>query len=145
MLKAVCGHVIAADSLMKIAWLSDFVCGGSVVVGGLYLLYSIYADLAVQTRMALFSFLPVLLVLPFPRVSNAICGNVLRAAGDTKSSMNISLGANWLFMVPATALCVLVFNLSVTWVFALFLLEEFVKFPFFHSRIWKKEWYVRKG
>ena len=40
MLKTVCGHVIAADSLTKIAWLSEFVCGGLVVVGGLYLLYS---------------------------------------------------------------------------------------------------------
>ena len=40
MLNTVCGHVIAADSLMKIAWLSDFLCGGLVVVGGLYLLYS---------------------------------------------------------------------------------------------------------
>ena len=37
MLKTVCGHVIAADSL-KIAWLNDFVCGGLVVLGGLYLL-----------------------------------------------------------------------------------------------------------
>ena len=41
MLKAVCEHVIAADSLMKIAWLSDFACGGPVEVGGLYLLYSV--------------------------------------------------------------------------------------------------------
>ena len=47
-------------------------------------------------------------------------------------------------MVPATALCVLLLDLSVTWVFALFLLEELVKFPFFHSRIWKKEWHVLK-
>ena len=31
----------AADSLMKIAWLSEFVCGGLMVVGGLYLLYSV--------------------------------------------------------------------------------------------------------
>jgi len=55
----------------------------------------IYSELAEETRYALFSFLPILLLLPFPRVSNAICGNVLRAAGDTKSSMNIHLSATW--------------------------------------------------
>ena len=135
------------DEFLSRAWRGAFTAALVVaVVYALIILATnwIYADLAEPTRMALFSFLPVLLVLPFPRVSNAICGNVLRAAGDTKSSMNISMGANWLFMVPATALCVLLLDLSVAWVFALFLLEELVKFPFFHSRIWKKEWHVLK-
>ncbi|MFK7862357.1 MAG: hypothetical protein AB8B64_26350 [Granulosicoccus sp.] len=40
MLQTVCGQVIAADSLMKIAWLSEFLSGGLMVVGGLYPLYS---------------------------------------------------------------------------------------------------------
>ena len=101
----------------------------------------VYSDLAEETRVALLSFLPILLIVPFPRVSNAICGNVLRASGDSKSSLNIHLGANWLFMVPMTAICVLVLDLSVAWIFALFLAEEMVKFPFFHRRIWSKEWH----
>ena len=59
--------------------------------------------------------------------------------------MNIHLIANWLFMVPATAVAILVFDLSVTWVFALFLAEELVKFPLFHRRIWKKKWHTLKA
>lgn len=134
----------ALDAFLSRAWRGAFVA--AVIVSTCYalIIFStgwIYADLADQTRAALFSFLPVLLLVPFPRVSNAICGNVLRAAGDSKSSMNISLFANWAFMVPMTAFCVLVLELSVTWVFALFLLEELVKFPFFHRRIWSKEWH----
>jgi len=58
--------------------------------------------------------------------------------------MNIHLGTNWLFMVPLTAIFVLVLDLSVTWVFAITLMEEFVKFPFFHRRIWTKEWHNLK-
>jgi len=69
---------------------------------------------------------------------------VLRASGDTRSSMNIHLASNWLFMVPLTAIFVLVLELSVTWVFAVTLLEELVKFPFFHRRTWSKEWHNLK-
>ncbi len=137
----------ALDEFLSRAWRSAFVA--AVIVATAYALIIlatrwIYSELAEETRYALFSFLPILLLLPFPRVSNAICGNVLRAAGDTKSSMNIHLSANWLFMVPMTAVFVLVLELSVAWVFALFLLEELVKFPFFHRRIWRKEWHVLK-
>lgn len=137
----------ALDEFLSRAWRGAFIA--AVVVAMVYalIIFStrwVYIELAEQTRMALLSFLPVLLILPFPRVSNAICGNVLRAAGDTRSSMNIHLCANWLFMVPVTALCVLVFDWSVTWVFALFLLEELVKFPFFHRRIWSKQWHTLK-
>jgi len=44
-----------------------------------------------------------------------------------------------------TAVFVLVLELSVAWVFALFLLEELVKFPFFHRRIWRKEWHTLRS
>jgi len=136
------------DEFLSRAWRGAFVAAFIVAIIYALIIFAtrwLYADLAQETQEALLSFLPILLLVPFPRVSNAICGNVLRAAGDTKSSMNIHLGTNWLFMVPVTAVCVLVFDLSVTWVFALFLLEELVKFPFFHRRIWSKEWHQRKA
>ena len=136
------------DEFLSRAWRWAFFAAALVALIYAMIIFAtrwVYADLAQETRMALLSFLPVLLIIPFPRVSNSICGNVLRAAGDTKSSLNIHLVANWLFMVPVTAVCVLVLNLSVSWVFALFLLEELVKFPFFHRRIWKKEWHMRKA
>ena len=137
----------ALDKFLSRAWRGAFVAAGVVTLAYVLTILAsrwIYADLAEETRMALLSFLPVLLLVAFPRTSNAICGNVLRASGDTKSSMNIHLAANWLFMVPMTAFFVLVLDLSVTWVFALFLLEELVKFPFFHRRIWSKEWHNLK-
>ena len=132
------------DEFLSRAWRSAFIAAMVVAVIYALIVFStawIYSDLSNETRTALFSFLPILLVLPFPRVSNAICGNVLRASGDSKSSMNIHLIANWMFMVPITALCVLVFQLPVAWVFALFLIEELVKFPMFHRRIWSKQWH----
>ena len=45
MRQTVFGQVNAADPLMKITWLSDFVCVGLMVVGSLYLLYSVFAGL----------------------------------------------------------------------------------------------------
>ena len=38
--QTVFGQIIKADSLMKIARLSYLVCGGLVVIGGYYVLYS---------------------------------------------------------------------------------------------------------
>lgn len=135
------------DEFLSRAWRGAFIAAALVaIIYALIILVTgwVYADLNEETRFALLSFLPVLLLIPFPRVSNSICGNVLRASGDTKSSMNIHLSANWLFMVPATAICILLLNFSATWVFTLFLIEELVKFPLFHRRIWSKQWQVRK-
>ena len=137
----------ALDEFLSRAWRGAFIAAVIVAITYAIIIYAtrfIYSDLAEQTRTALLSFLPVLLLVPFPRVSNAICGNVLRASGDTRSSMNIHLASNWLFMVPLTAIFVLVLELSVTWVFAVTLLEELVKFPFFHRRTWSKEWHNLK-
>ncbi len=136
---------LSLDEFLSRAWRAAFVAAALVAVVYALIIGSmnwVYSDLDEQTRLALLSFLPILLIIPFPRVSNAICGNVLRAAGDTKTSLNIHLMANWLVMVPLTALCVLVFNLHVGWVFALFLLEELFKFPLFHRRIWTKQWHT---
>jgi len=135
------------DEFLSRAWRSAFKAAVIVAIAYALIIFTtrfIYADLADETRMALLGFLPVLLLIPFPRVSNAICGNVLRASGDTKSSMNIHLAANWLILIPLTAVFVLLLDLSVTWVFAIFLIEELAKFPFFHRRIWSKEWHNMK-
>ncbi len=133
------------DVFLSRSWRVSFVA--SAVVSLTYLgvcLASgwIYADLQEETRAALWSFLPILLLLPFPKGSNAICGNTLRAGGDTVYVMNIFLSSQWLFRIPLTALFILYWDLSVTWVFALFLGEELVKFPMFHSRLFQKKWQV---
>ncbi len=125
------------------AWRAGFVAAGAVSLLYLAVCLSsgwLYGDLHPETRATLLSFLPVLLVLPFPKGSNAICGNTLRAGGETVYVMHVFVWSQWLFRVPLTALMVMVFDLSVTWVFSLFLLEELVKFPAFHRRLFRGDW-----
>lgn len=131
------------DRFVGMAWRGAFV---TAVIGAVFFAIIslaanvIYDDLTSETHAVLYSFLPVLLILPFFKASNAICGNVLRASGDTVHVMKIFLTSQWGFRVPATALAVLVFNLSPVWVLALLLAEELVKFPMFHRRLWLGDW-----
>jgi putative MATE family efflux protein len=110
-------------------------------VGIIFATQWIYSELDDQTRAALFSFLPILIVVPFPRALNSICGNVLRAAGDTHYSMRIHIGVQWLVLVPVTALFVLVLDLPAVWVFSVFLLDEMAKFFPFHRRVATGIWH----
>ncbi|NDR59283.1 MATE family efflux transporter [Aliiruegeria sabulilitoris] len=100
----------------------------------------IYTALEAETIAALQAFLPILLLLPFPKGSNAMCGHTLRAGGDTLYVMNIFISAQWLFRVPLTALFILVLELPVFWIVCLFLAEELFKFPLFHKRLLKGDW-----
>ncbi|MEM7488907.1 MAG: hypothetical protein AAF390_07250, partial [Pseudomonadota bacterium] len=68
------------------------------------------------------------------------CGNTLRASGDTIYVMNLFLASQWAFKVPATALAVLVLDLPAFWVFAVLVLDECLKFPAFHLRLWNGQW-----
>jgi Na+-driven multidrug efflux pump len=131
---------------LRRAWRGAFVA--ALIVAGCFLALClsvdrIYANLGGETRAALVSFLPVLLLLPLLRGSNIMCGHTLRAGGDTLYSMNVHVLTQWLFRVPMVALFVLWLDLSATWVFSLVLFEEILKFPFFHQRVLKGEW--RKG
>lgn len=125
------------------AWRMAF--GAAVIVAFTYLVLClasgrIYSNLEAETQAALLSFLPVLLIIPFPKGSNAMCGHTLRAGGDTLYVMKIFMSSQWLFRVPLTALFILVLDMSVTWVFALYLAEELFKFPLFHRRLLKGDW-----
>lgn len=125
------------------AWRGAFVAAGLVSLIFLTMCLSldwIYPNLEPETRAILFGFLPILLVIQFPRVTNAICGNTLRAAGDTVYVMHIFVWSQWAFRVPATALFILYFDLSAFWILSLFLWEEVIKFPAFHRRLWRGDW-----
>ena len=131
------------DRFLSSAWHGAFVA--AAIVAAIFLLMClsldwIYPDLQPETRMILFGFLPILLVIQFPRATNAICGNTLRAAGDTVYVMHIFVWSQWAFRVPATALFVLFLDLHPFWVLSLFLWEEVLKFPAFHRRIWRGDW-----
>lgn len=131
------------DQFLSAAWRGAFVAAG--VVGCILLamclsLDLLYPDLAPETRVILFGFLPLLLIVQIPRATNAICGNTLRAAGDTVYVMHIFVWSQWAFRVPATALAVLYFDWSAFWVLSLLFWEEIIKFPAFHRRLWRGDW-----
>ncbi len=131
------------DRFLSGAWRAAFVA--AAMVAAVYMtvvLLSpwIYSELHPTTRATLVSFWLVLLLLPFPKGSNAICGNTLRAAGETVYVMHIFIWSQWLFRVPVTALMVLYLGVPVTWVFSLLLFEELIKFPAFHARLHRGDW-----
>jgi len=131
------------DAFLSRAWKGAFVAAGIVSIVFLVMCLSLdwtYPDLQPETRAILFGFLPILMIIQFPRATNAICGNTLRASGDTIYVMHVFVWSQWLFRVPATALFVLYFDLSAFWVLSLFLWEEALKFPAFHSRLWRGDW-----
>ena len=131
------------DKFLSSSWRMGFVAAALVatVYGILCLLPDvIYPQLGPDTRAYLASFALVLLVLPFPKQSNAICGNTLRASGDTIYVMHIFVWSQWLFRVPTTAIAVLVLGVHPAWVLSLMFWEELLKFPLFHRRLWRGNW-----
>ena len=117
----------------------------SAVVASLYTMVilssdPLYPSLAPETRAALISFLPVLILLPWPKNSNAICGNSLRAAGRTVYVMHIFLWSQWAFKVPLSAALVLWLDAPVVWVVGLLLAEELVKLWPFHNGVRQALW-----
>lgn len=131
------------NSFLKMAWVGAAI--GAMIVAAIYgilclLIERIYPELTTQTQTALLSFLPILLLLPFPKGSNAMCGNTLRAAGDTMAVMHIFIWSQWVFRVPATALFILVWDINVFWVLSIQLFEELLKFPMFHLRFLWSDW-----
>lgn len=131
------------DGFLSSAWRGAFVAAGFVAC-----MYSavclsagfLYAELSAETRAVLLGFLPILIVMPFPKGSNAICGNTLRASGDTIYVMHIFLWSQWLFRVPAVAIATLYFQVPAFWVLSILLMEEFIKLPAFHRRLFKGDW-----
>jgi Na+-driven multidrug efflux pump len=131
------------DRFLSRAWRGAFVASAIVSVFFVIMCLSldwIYPNLEVETRAILLSFLPILMIIQFPRATNAICGNTLRASGDTVYVMHIFIWAQWAFRVPATAILVLYFDVSAFWILSLFLIEEALKFPAFHRRLWLGNW-----
>ncbi len=131
------------DRFLSAAWRGAFV---TAVIGTMIFVViclsadRLYTDLTQETRGYVLGFLPVLLVLSFPKATNAICGNTLRASGDTIYVMKLFLASQWLFRVPATAIAVLYFNISPVWILCLLLCEELLKFFPFHLRLRTGDW-----
>jgi Na+-driven multidrug efflux pump len=136
-------HEAELDAFLRRAWRVTLMAAG--VVSLTYMAFTlasgwIYNDLQTETRQALISFLPFLMLMPFPKGSNAICGQALRASGDSVAVMNIFIAGQWVFKVPLTFLFIVYLDMSVAWVFSLFLFEELFKFPMFHKRLLRGDW-----
>lgn len=131
------------ERFLASAWRGVFVA--SAVVAGVYvtictLAPRLYAGLDPRTIDTFAGFWPLLLLLPFPKGSNAICGNTLRAAGRTVYVMHVFVWSQWAFRVPATAFLVLVLDAPAFWIVALLLAEELVKLPPFHLGLLRGDW-----
>lgn len=131
------------DQFLSSAWRTVFIAALPVALflACLSLLAGhIYPELQQETIKVIASFLPILLILPFIKCTNAVCGNTLRAAGDTVYVMNIFLGSVWLFRLPVMATAVIWWEVNALWIMLVLLLEEVVKFPWFHSRMFAGKW-----
>ncbi len=131
------------DHFLSAAWRASFFAAATVALVYVAICLAspvLYPALSDQTRNILIGFVWVLAILPFPKQSNAICGNTLRASGDTIYVMHLFVWSQWLFRVPATALAVLYLDLSAFWVLSLLFWEEILKFPLFHLRLWQGKW-----
>lgn len=130
-------------SFLSRAWRGAFIAAGLVAV--VFLILGVFVDLIYpklepETRAILIGFIPIMLLIQPLRASNAVCGNTLRASGDTIYVMHIFVWSQWAFRVPLTALAVLYFELPAIWILSLFLWEEVVKFLPFHRRLWRGNW-----
>lgn len=131
------------DSFISKAWRASFII--SIVISLAYLsmffLFEwIYPELQPETLSTLWQFMPILVLVPFIRTSNTICGNVMRAGGDANHIFWIHALTQWLIIVPLSALLVLYLEMSAVWVFALILLEELIKGVPFHVRMHGGQW-----
>ena len=131
------------NRFLKQAWFGAAGCAAAVALIFVIMCMLVdvfYPSLGAETRGLFVGFLPILVLLPFPKGSNAMCGNTLRAAGDTIAVMHFFIWSQWLFRVPATALFILVWDLNAIWVLSIQLIDEVMKFPLFHRRFLYSDW-----
>ena len=131
------------DSFISKAWRASFLISIVISLAYLsmfYLFEAIYPELQTETLSTLWQFMPILVLIPFIRTSNTLCGNVMRAGGDAKHVFWIHALTQWFVIVPLSALFVLYWELSAVWVFALILVEELIKGIPFHLRMHGGQW-----
>jgi len=131
------------EAFLSTVWRGAFIAAG--IVGLIFLimgltLNQIYPSLSDETRTILLTFIPLMILIQPFRATNAVCGNTLRASGDTLYVMHIFVWSQWAFRVPLTALGVLYFDLPAVLILSLIFWEEIVKFLPFHRRLWRGTW-----
>ena len=133
----------ALDEFVARAWRFAFHIAAAIALAYTAICFAfewIYPDLDARTVHIARTIVPLLIVLPLIRTSNTICGNVLRAGGDAAYSLKIHMSVQWFVTVPLSVLFVLVLELPLIWVFAIMVIDELVKAPPFHLRLYSGRW-----
>lgn len=104
----------------------------SLVVAALFFLLSqfihlVYPNIEPETYSALAIIAPLYILLPIVRGYNALSGNILRALGETSRVLKLNFVVQWMISLPACALLILYFDVSLFWAFAMMPIEELLK------------------
>ena len=78
---------LVLDTFLSRAWTGAFIAAGIVAMVFLVMCLSldwIYPELEAETRSILFGFLPILLVIQFPRATNAIVNHLSTSSAPKK-------------------------------------------------------------
>lgn len=97
-----------------------------------------------SVRATAYQLLVVFSVFAPVKVQNMILGGgIIRSGGQTKFVMFIDIIGTWLLGVPLGLLAAFVFDLPITWVYAVLSLEECVRLLLTYSVFKKKKWMHR--
>lgn len=118
----------------------------AVLVGGVLVtlrepilsLFGAVGDGALQSGREIL--LVIAATLWFKVFNMVACMGILRSGGDTRFVLIFDVGAIWLVGIPAAIVAGLVFELPVSWVYAIILIEELVKFFIWRWRIRSRRW-----
>jgi len=105
-----------------------------VMIFGFFLFSQIiplfYKNLSEETIIALSIIAPAYIVIPFFRVNNMFCGNMMRAMGEGYKIVRINVITIWIISLPLCALLIYL-NAPLIIIFGVILFDEILKFyPF---------------
>ncbi|QUJ68742.1 MATE family efflux transporter [Photobacterium sp. GJ3] len=118
---------------------------GIVIAGGMLLIrdpiLDLFAAMTPQTReLTEHFFLIFCMAMIVKSLPMAMIVGVLRAGGDIRFCFYQDLGAQWLIGIPLTAFCALILKFPLEWLYAMLMLEEFVKTAASTLRIRSRAW-----
>jgi len=79
-------------------------------------------------------------VMPIRNLSRVNATGILRGGGDVTAAMYIELIPLWVFAIPYAAVCGLVLDLGIEWVYLVFWVEQIVKTIMSVHRLRSKKW-----
>jgi len=90
-------------------------------------IHIIYPNVEPETYLALAVIAPLYIILPIIRGYNSLCGNVLRALGESSRILKLHFITQWVISLPICALLVFYLDAPLFWAFAMIPIEELLK------------------